>query len=172
MDGVLNSVDFFDAEVEDKTVPEPGSDDWWTRMVDPAAVKRLNTIVERSGAKIVISSSWRYLCGPQDMQRILSAKGFKGEVIGRTPLSTEMPQGLREKELRGLEIEVWLVKNRHLEIESFVILDDMGEGAFAHTARYLVRTSWGRGLLEEHVPRATEMLTRGADTPSPPRELP
>jgi hypothetical protein len=59
---------------------------------------------------------------------------------------------------RGHEIERWMVENKHLEIESFVILDDMGPGAFAHMAPYLVRTSWANGLQEHHIKAAIDML--------------
>lgn len=163
MDGVLNSVDFFDRNVVHKAVPEMGSDDWWTRMIDPVAVERLNRIVEGSGAKVVLSSSWRYHTSPRDIQRILSARGFVGEIIGRTPLATEMPEPLRRTGKRGLEVEVWLAKNKHLGVEQFVILDDLGEGSFDHLVKYLVRTSWGHGLLDEHVEPALRLLAGEED---------
>lgn len=158
MDGVLNSVDFFDRNVVHKAAPETGSDEWWTRMVDPEAVERLNAIVTGADAKVVISSSWRYHASPADMQRILSARGFVGEVIGRTPLATEMPAPLRKTGMRGLEVEVWLAKNKHLEIEAFVILDDLGQLSFGGLLSNLVRTTWGRGLLDEHVEAALQVL--------------
>jgi hypothetical protein len=157
MDGVLNSVDYFDRNSAHRGRVEHGSDAWWTAMVDPAAVERLNSIVEGSGAKVVISSSWRYHCTPKDMQRILSARGFRGEVVGRTPHATEMPASLSRMGRRGLEVEVWLAKHKH--VEDFVILDDLGEGSFEGLLPRLVRTSWGHGLLDEHVERALEVLS-------------
>jgi len=163
MDGVLNSAEYFgsnpDLDADTSTAPDPKDDYWWTRMINPTSVERLNAIVALGDAKVVISSSWRYHCTPEDMQRYLSSRGFTGEVIGRTPLSNEMPPGLANRGLRGLEIEVWLVKNKHLNVENFVILDDMGDGAFAHMAPYLVRTSWARGIQPEDVARTLAILT-------------
>jgi hypothetical protein len=161
MDGVLNSVDFFDgARQESPThdeheAPDPKSLIWWTRMVDPLAVKRLNQILADTEAKVVISSSWRYHVTADRMQEVLEDKGFVGEVISRTPRQSD--SGYRS-ETRGHEIERWLVDNKHLGVEGFVILDDMGPGAFAHMSPWLVQSSWARGLLDEHVPRAVTML--------------
>ena len=163
MDGVLNSAEYFatnpdrDPHHPEYIVPE-GDDSWWTCMVDRIAVRRLNTLVEVSDAKVVISSSWRDHCDPEQMQRILDAREFTGEVIARTPLATEMPKPLAARALRGLEVEVWLTKNKHLDIEKFVILDDLGENSFAHMTPYLVQTSWARGLLDEHITAALKML--------------
>ena len=159
MDGVLNSANYLDSnpklDPETATAPDSKSLHWWTRMVNPEQVKLLNEIIESTKAKVVISSSWRYHCDAERMQEVLDAKGFVGEVIGRTPRQSD--NGYRS-ETRGHEIERWLVQNKHLEIESFVILDDMGPGAFAHMTPYLVQTSWARGLLESHIKAAVDML--------------
>jgi len=170
MDGVLNSVAFFDANPGRNPGTNPivdttsVGDSWWTSMVDAEAVARLNRVIEATGAKIVISSSWRYHCEPEKMQRILEAEGFKGEVIGRTPFHHLLPQGIRDLDgSRGQEISVWLTENTHLDIENFVILDDLGPRAFAHVAPHLVHTTWGKGLLDEHVAFAIRMLLKGPD---------
>jgi hypothetical protein len=162
MDGVLNSVAFFDSnpklDPDTATVPDGGSDQWWTRMVNPEQVKLLNVILAETGAKVVLSSSWRYHVDPEWMQRILEAQGFVGEVIARTPRQKDSGETIMVAQTRGHEIERWMVENKHLEIESFVILDDMGPGAFAHMAPYLVRTSWANGLQEHHIKAAIDML--------------
>lgn len=168
MDGVLNSDAYFKAHGArpDEDVPPSrdewratvGTDEWWISMVDPEAVRRLNRVVHGSGAKVVVSSSWRYHCDPETMQRVLDARGFEGEVVGRTPLTPEMPEGMRDLG-RGPEIEVWLAKNKHLDIEAFVILDDIAPRAFAHMAPYVVHTSWTRGMLDEHVEEALRRLS-------------
>jgi hypothetical protein len=167
MDGVLNSVEWFRSQEcldADKGIaPDPHTDYWWTRMIDPAAVERLNQIVEATEAKVVISSSWRYHNDPPTMQRYLDARGFRGEVIGRTPLAHQLPEGIRDMGgIRGQEIQTWLVKNVPLMVDGFVILDDMGAGAFAHMATYLVQSTWGFGLLDKHVPAAIEKIQAGA----------
>ncbi len=95
------------------------------------------------------------------MQDLLKTKGFKGEVIGRTPLSHQLPKSFRGTGLRGTEIQVWLAKNIDLKVaDRFVILDDMSEAQFPGLEKHLIRTSWGHGLMDHHVPRAIEILRK------------
>lgn len=154
MDGVLNGSDLGIPNEREYNI---GDDRWWAMMVNPLLVSLLNKILEASNAKVVISSSWRYHANPEQMQRILNLKGFKGNVIGRTPLSTELPTGLRDG-LRGTEIEFWLVKNKHLDIKSFVILDDMGPHRFGNMTSFLVQTNSYTGIRVSDVNSAIDIL--------------
>ena len=174
MDGVLNSMEYFARHKKDNPgtdieAADRGNDVWWLRMIDPEAVARLNRIIEATGAKVVISSSWRYHCDPIRMQRLLRGRGFKGEVIDRTPFAKHLPEGIRNLDgTRGHEISVWLTRNTHLHIaDRFVILDDIGPHGFAHVAPHLVHTTWGRGLLDEHIQPAIEMLMGDEELDTP-----
>jgi hypothetical protein len=80
----------------------------------PECVQLLNSIIAATGAKIVVSSTWR-LMGHAKIARILKDWGVVAEVCGITPRMN----GLMN---RGDEIGDWL-SNRN-DIESFVILDD------------------------------------------------
>lgn len=94
--------------------------------IDPACVYRLNRIVAETGARLVISSAWRYLLGPRGG---MSPVGFKSmlltygldrsvEIDGRTPLDEVTPD-------RGPQIGRYLAAggvSGHLR--SYVILDD------------------------------------------------
>lgn len=155
VDGVLNSARYFRKQERREALPE--TDEWWTVMLDRVAVLRLNTILQRSGAVVVVSSSWRYHLTTDDMQRVLSRKGFLGAVVGRTPRADEVPESLKAQRCRGLEIECWLAKNRD-RVTSFAILDDLGPGSFGALTPYLVRTSWGSGLLDHHVQEVVALL--------------
>lgn len=53
--------------------------------VDPACVACLNRLIKETGAKIVISSSWRKYARWQDLGPALVRHGLVGEVIGETP---------------------------------------------------------------------------------------
>jgi hypothetical protein len=46
---------------------------------------RLNPLVDETGARIVISSSWRLFAHWQDLGPALKRYGLTGEVIGETP---------------------------------------------------------------------------------------
>lgn len=149
VDGVLNSGNFFSSGRRVK------SHDYDPKnQLDPEAVELLNEIIEATGAKIVISSVWRYNHKPIELREILGAFGFKGQIIGSTPRSTE-------SKARGKEIDAWLTESgysRRDPVEKFVILDD-DEDMEPHMSR-LVRTTWQRGLERSHVERVIEMLGR------------
>ncbi len=123
-------------------------------MIDSVAVERLNRIVERAGAKVVVSSSWRWAHTLQVIARMLALRGFRGEAVGATPHQGKMPSGLWAGEVRGHEIQAWL--DAHPAVERFTILDDSTD--MAHLAPYLVRTYFETGLQDEHVEQAVAML--------------
>ena len=88
-------------------------------------VDNLRNIIEQTGAKIVISSSWRS-DGLKTMQEMWKFRNYPGEVIAITPFSWElMDLGLFEyydQIDRGHEIELWL--KMHPEVSNYVIIDD------------------------------------------------
>lgn len=149
MDGVCNSHDFFFGP---RRLSEPGREP--THMIDPSTIPHLNAIVERSGALVVISSSWRQVHKLVRITAALKHHGFTGRVIGKTGYRSDGDSTNR----RGLEIQDWLDSNENLydQPQSFVILDDSSDMGLLLPC--LVRTSWQHGLLAEHVPLALEIL--------------
>jgi hypothetical protein len=129
--------------------------------LDPGAVARLDAIVTRSGAKVVISSSWRVHRSLDDLRALLAELGFSGEVIDRTP---ELPSDpyMDPFITRGREIQAWIDAQSE-PLESYVILDD---AYLEEAAQFLVKTETEAGLLDEHVALALEILgeitSRGA----------
>jgi hypothetical protein len=113
--------------------------------VDSEAVARLQRIVDATGAKVVISSTWRRFSTRVALQAILRKHGFTGEVLGLTPV-------LNTK--RGHEIQQWLDENG--PIESLVILDD--DSDMVHLLDKLVQTTFDLGLQDEHVEKAVTLL--------------
>lgn len=120
------------------------------------AVARLNEIVARTGAYIVVSSTWRLRQPIEHLRGYLRRAGFVGTVIGVTPhLGTE----------RGYEISRWL--EDHHEVESYVVLDDDGDRGPIPSCRWvLVKDGWRQGGLKaEHVERASLKLAIYVDHP-------
>ncbi len=117
------------------------------RDVDPKNVAALNELVAWTGAKLVISSSWRVQHTLPDLRKILLDQGVEADIVGRTP---EMPDANR-----GDEIQCWLEATRY-PIESFVILDD--DSDMGSLKPYLIRTSFSNGLTSEDVRRAARIL--------------
>lgn len=160
IDGVLNSADYMENR---RHIPRPTRD-----AIDAVTVPRLNAITGRTGAKIVISSTWRLQPRPyqypgsvESLRQILSAHGIAGEIIGTTPWFWKPYSHHLEDDTvviagkeRGHEIQAWL--DRNPDVSSFVILDD--DADMVHLRHRLVKTSFALGLLDEHVERAVAML--------------
>jgi hypothetical protein len=134
--------------------------------IDPACMERLNRIIARTDARIVISSSWRLFARWQDLGPALARYGLVAEVIGETPDLVNDPVWLdawrtregapfaHERLERGMEIAEWL-KDR-ADVESFVILDDCSD--MADVRDRLVLCDPVTGLDEPDVERAVWML--------------
>jgi HAD domain in Swiss Army Knife RNA repair proteins len=159
-DGVLNSADYVKNRRE---IRRPSG-----HAIDALTIPRLNAIVERTGAKVVVSSSWRHQYNAQRLGEILALHGFTGEVIGTTPdhvlPSDEYVRGLAADCVkagigyaheRGYEIQAWLTE--HPEATRFAIVDD--DSDMVHLAHRHVKTSWETGLLDEHVELLVALLS-------------
>lgn len=126
-----------------------------------SCVHALNHLTNTTGAKIVISSTWRGSHKFATLKKHFQAEGVTGEIIDKTPI-------LRDREhmsvFRGIEIQCWLSRFDHEDIESFVILDD--DSDMCHLINRLVKTKfrdWDRngtetGFTMEHAEKAIQLL--------------
>lgn len=91
-------------------------------MIHDDLVERLNQIVEKTGAKMVLSSTWRKT---SDWHEIMNAAGIKDVWLGRTICldKERFASGTPGAEWmgRGKEIQAWLDENK---VERYCILDD------------------------------------------------
>lgn len=146
IDGVLNSVEYHRERHIRGSKP-----------LDPVAIRRLNHLTDRTGARTVISSSWRQW-GFLAVRDMLRAAGVTGWIVSSTPI---LVGGVYESGIfgwvpRGHEIAAWLESTR-TKVERFVILDDADD--MANLMPRLVRTSHDVGLTDEDVRRAVFLLT-------------
>lgn len=131
-------------------------------------VNNLGRIVEETGAKIVISSTWRY-AGLEIMKEMWAERGLPGEVIDITPDCMYLHnEGLFEwidQVERGHEIDYWLSHNP--EVTNYIILDDCNDflkqqlGNFVRTANNVNHPDaldLGYGLTKECTNRAIRIL--------------
>lgn len=160
-DGVLNSGAWArerTRQIAHKTPPFTAEDEasW---ILEPACMALLNQAVDRTGAKVVVSSSWRGADdeGRQHCLDMLRAGGLEGEVVG------QCPHGRIDLDLAGVgatvrsaEIKSWLAD--HPEVEAFVILDDEHIG---WTGPEFVQTRGRYGIEQEHVDRIVRLLDAG-----------
>lgn len=133
----------------------------------------LKRIIDSTGAKIVISSSWRH-SGLKSMQDMWKHRGLAGEVIDVTPNRSKryydepnyknLP--FHERLERGFEIQDWLDKHQG-EVERYVICDD-DDDFLESQMEFYIRTfenldhpdmvDWGYGLTSICADKAIDIL--------------
>ena len=111
----------------------------------------LREIVAATGAKIVLSSSWRM--GPVKIRNTLSDRleDFGLKIMDSTPILSGLSS-------RGDEIRQWL-KDCGYTVEKFVILDD--DDDMEEFTDNLVQTDSENGLQEKETIRCIELLNLG-----------
>ncbi|MBE3086037.1 MAG: hypothetical protein IMZ64_07460 [Bacteroidetes bacterium] len=100
------------------------SRDKYGQVFDPLACACLEYLVHSTGAKVVISSTWR-MSGLEVMQQMFKDREIAVDVIGITPTEVDVVERgtLEYYDLvdRGHEIQQWVNDN---EVSNYVILDD------------------------------------------------
>ncbi|MFZ5890966.1 MAG: HAD domain-containing protein [Myxococcota bacterium] len=145
IDGVLNSGAFLAERSASVSAAENGFDA--SVHIDATRVARLNRLVEVSGARVILASTWRMVFGLERTQRSLRAKGFQGALADETVRLLGHP--------RHMEIRHYLAQFESLP--NFVVLDDdidAGVGFGEHFVHVL------DGLEDAHVEAALAVLER------------
>jgi len=162
VDGVLNSVDYLTRR--GKALYENRYDHYLSDF-DPEACAVLATVCEKSGASLVISSTWRVLHPLEEIRGYLLFRGVTAPVIGKTPdMDLHNNPGLsavRSRWERGLEIQHWLqtfVPPDRLPGVRVCVLDDDGDMGDVRGA--WVKIDNQRGLREDHLPTILDHLGR------------
>ena len=127
-------------------------------MIDDRAIANLNRIVEETGCKVVLSSSWRSCVEDENTltEYILKLKGFNYELYDVTPRLWFNDFSIR----RGEEIKLWMDKESEKnEIESFVILDDDSD-MLPEQMNNFIQIDGQVGLTDKDVFAAIEILNR------------
>lgn len=135
-------------------------------LFDQHLVDELQRVVDATGAKIVISSTWRILNGVDGMKEMWKLRGLPGEIIGVTPDCVEL---VREGDFeyydrveRGHEIQQWIDQNP--EITSYVIIDDDNDMLQSQQERFVhtIGNGWSDkdslGLITERADNAIQIL--------------
>lgn len=126
VDGVLNSVSWY-REEWNKYHSYPHGD------FDPKCVEIVNRIVEETGCKVVVSSSWRT---ESNLQSIFDKAGLKFKIHSITPFGSH----------RGCEIQEWL--DSQTEPYVYAILDD-DRDMLSHQRKYFIKTNTVIGITDE-----------------------
>ncbi|MBE6544233.1 MAG: hypothetical protein E7675_07505 [Ruminococcaceae bacterium] len=142
IDGVMNSKSYDLERKSDKGI------------MDPTRVELLKKIIDKTGAEIVLTSSWR-----RGWSRYENACFGGGKILWQEFSRAYIEVYDKTDELgdRTKEVKAWLEDNP--ETEEFVILDDIHFG-WEDLDDRVVKTSYytGRGLEEHHVNEAVKIL--------------
>lgn len=106
----------------------------------------LKAILDATGAKVVLSSTWRLFPSLKNIVKNC-LRNIGSDIYD---ITKELPKG------RGAEIKEWL--SRHEEVCQFVILDDDIDDIAQYFQENIVKTTFYRGLLPEHVKFAINIL--------------
>ncbi len=159
-DGVLNTVSY--AKRLRKEGVEPF--DEFGAMFDPDTISNLKSIVEQTGCKIVLSSTWRN-DGLMRMRALWKERNLPDEIYSMTPilLSTTYNDArsgelftIPEHNAKALEIQAWLHRYAS-EPCQYVILDDENV-FFPKQQEHLVQTEEKQGLTITKAQLAIEVL--------------
>lgn len=179
IDGVLNHEKWYRKRQELKggMDQKEWSDHYPFYEFDPESVERLNKIIDATGAKVVVSSTWRHGRRVVDLQEILDKVGFIGEVIDTTPsLNARIGQEAAGYTVpRGCEIDWWLKSKKFQrinwsqekqlefleksEVQNYVILDDDSDMLYPQREHF-VQTTWKDGLNDNHTNKCIKILNK------------
>jgi hypothetical protein len=145
VDGVLNSNAYFDRIEKYKSILD---------HIDIEAVKRLQKIVDNTGAKIVLSSTWRFNYYDK-LKEWFNNNGFTIDIIDKTK------RGCSDC-VRGNEIRAWLKDNvkrdgAGVEPVTYCILDDDND-MLVWQKDYFINTDNQYGLTDIDTNKAIEIL--------------
>jgi len=155
IDGVLNSNfwnDTHQREISDGT------------LIDEEKVNKLATLVNRTGAKIILHSGWRFWFDAKlkplraEAERLVELLAKEGlSLDGLTPdLTTEEIRRTKKFSLvKADEILAWL--KLHDEVEGWVVLDDLDLHNI-QIEQHQVKTDQTIGLTVEDIAKAERVL--------------
>ena len=121
-------------------------------QADPECVKQLNRVTQKTGAMLVLTSTWRRQGFPA-MRRQLREWGVAGVLYDLTKDLSETRNGLVVGVERGVEVKAWLDEHA---VSGYVILDD--DKDFTGLEQHLVQTNSYVGLTKADADKAIEML--------------
>ena len=157
IDGVLNCMNVVDKKP---------SNDERVYGFNPDLVKNLKKVVDATGCRIVVSSSWRYHLDYAPFQPKMEWRKVLAEMMGydaSTLFIGNTPRGNSGK--RGEEILAWILENKDaygvyqsVPIRICVVDDEIGDIICNIDSRNVVKTDMRKGLTEEDADRIIEIL--------------
>jgi len=157
IDGVLNSDVYVSSDYYQQVTA--GLSDAYIMMIahhlhlDPNALALLNDLVDRSGAEVILSSTWRAKYSPEELTEMMQGRGARFKIAASIPIlhgkvfSSRIP--------RGKEIAAYLV-SLEVQPDAYVIIDDNDD--MLSLKKFLVLTDKKFGLTINDVDKALKIL--------------
>ena len=157
LDGVLNHENFY-VERTTRSLRE----EWHHRYFSPESVGLLNSITDKTGAKIVFSSTHRFHFKTfEELQEGFKLAGVSGELIGITPKL--FFSDINDSVPRGSEIDTWINYNIDLYEDRgklrYAILDDDSDMLFKQRYSFF-QTEYKDGLTKEIANKVIKHLNK------------
>lgn len=140
--------------------------------IDDHNLDLLERLVNETGAKIILISSWRHEINKNDINewssvsrhvQVLLDKFEKRHLKLTDKTDTFMEKTaklqLNTKFTRDLEIYDWLMHHAHMH-DKFVIFDDEDIDTHHIFEKNFIRTRFSTGLTEENIQKAIEILNK------------
>lgn len=162
IDGVLNPIHYMNAmyKLYKASFNEIKSHDEYGQLFFYHNCDALKKIIDETGAKIVISSTWR-MAGESQMKELWNHRNLAGEIIGITPTETEVVESgdseFYDMVCRGMEIAHWIKNNNFTG--NYVIIDDT-EDMLKEQEHFFVKTNSFVGLTLKDADKAILILNR------------
>lgn len=156
MDGVLNSQEDLMIYKEKNKITGCVLYD----EVEDRPLRLLKEIIDKTNAKVVISSSWRIGCCRNSRESIFGnrlynklEKRLKDYGIDIYDITPSLNSGTQ----RGDEIREWLSKN---PTDNFIILDDDSDMCEYVDTEHFIHTTYNHGLTRELKDKAIDVLMK------------
>jgi hypothetical protein len=155
----LNSDRFFQSDGKNPIPAGANAMKFGVGQLDPTGLSLLDKLVDATGAKIVISSSWRHIWSWHEIAEMFGDAGFKNQhaIIDQT--------GTSPSDHRGTEIKEWLALDQERQVvgveqtTSYVIIDDTPDFD-TEQMQYFVMTNPQTGIKPRDVQKAISILSR------------
>lgn len=164
IDGVLNSNKYFQHPQYREECNALDLRDYYGEEVlelapylhmDPSAIKLLNSIIDQTGAYVILSSAWRRFNPILQINQWLQMRGATFDLLDQTPqFKTIVP--------RGHEVKSFLDSFKQ-SVSSFVIIDDLPHRDFKSFRKQFVQTDPNVGLTLQDVEKIINILNQNDD---------
>lgn len=160
IDGVLNPTHYSNSlyKMWKASFKEIKSHDEYGQLFFDQNCNALKRIIEETGSKIVISSTWR-MAGLNEMKSLWKHRCLAGEIISITPNESDVVQNgicdFIDLVNRGMEIDLWIKNNNYSG--KYAIIDDTND-MLKKQNEFFVKTNEFVGLTNSDADKVIKIL--------------